>query len=218
VIFAWNAPAQVNTNYSLPNVALVPTVTPSGTTLFASTAAPSPFPDPLASRGAAPDQTPTVYGVFPDYYWRAYLGYSFFRFYITSKPDITKNTNGLDLGIVYYPHLGWIGIEGQFVGEYGGLFNNSLKFGFGGGGVRFRWSAPRQAEVWGHVLVGGTKFIPQTAFGSQGAFAWEVGGGVDLGSHRSRFAIRAEADMIATFFFSTYQYSPRFAGGIVYKY
>jgi hypothetical protein len=212
LILALSVHAQVNANYSLPELSSTPAST--GT---AWATAPPPFSDPVAvSEGTA--QTPTVYGVFPDYYWRIYAGYSFFRFYIASKPSVTVNTNGLDLGIVYYPHVGWIGIEGQFVGEYGGLYGQSLKFGLGAGGVRFRWAAPRQAEVWGHFLVGGTKFIPQTAFGGQGAFAWEVGGGVDLGSHRSRWAIRAEGDLVATYYFSTYQYSPRFAGGIVFKY
>jgi len=212
--------AQANANDSLPEASSLqaPTSLPSETALFALATAAPPRPDPLAAGAAPTQQTPTVYGVFPDYYWRIYTGYSFFRFYIASKPNVTVNTNGLDIGVVYYPHVGWIGIEGQFVGEYGGLFNNSLKFGLGVGGVRFRWSAPRQAEVWGHALVGGTHFIPQTAFGSQGAFAFEAGAGVDLGSHRSRWAIRGEADLVGTRYFSTYQYSPRFAGGVVFKY
>jgi hypothetical protein len=221
LIFALNAHAQTNTDDSLaelsPVQAPAPTVTPIGTAMFALATAPPPFPDPFAASGAGDPQAP-VQGVFRDYYWRIYAGYSFFRFYIASKPTVTVNTNGLDLGIVYYPHVGWIGVEGQFVGEYGGLFDQSLKFGLGLGGVRFRWSAPRQAEVWGHALVGGTRFVPQTAFGGQGAFAFETGAGVDFGSHRRRWAIRGEADLVGTRYFSTYQYSPRFAGGIVFKY
>lgn len=219
LIFSLNVHAQVNTNGSLMEVspAQTPTFAPLGTAMFAL-ATPPPFPDPLPTSSGGSQQTPTVQGVFPDYYWRIYAGYSFFRFYIASRPNVTVNTNGLDLGIVYYPHLGWIGVEGQFVGEYGGLFGQSLKFGLGLGGARFRWSAPRQAEVWGHALVGGTHFIPQTAFGGQGAFAFEAGAGVDLGSHRNRWAIRGEADLVGTRYFSTYQYSPRFAGGVVFKY
>jgi hypothetical protein len=224
VIFALNVHGQVNPSYSLMEPpAQASTINPSGTAMFAlatlpAVSAPTWLPDPLAESAARTQQTSPVYGVFPDYYWRIYTGYSFFRFYIASKPSVTKNTNGLDLGVVYYPHVGWIGIEGQFAGEYGGLYGQSLKFGLGVGGVRFRWSAPREAELWGHVLVGGSQFIPQTAFGGQSAFAYELGGGVDLGSHRKRFAIRAEADLVGTRYFSTYQYSPRVAGGVVFKY
>ena len=220
LIFACHVGAQVNAGDSLPETppAPAPTITAPGTALFALATLPAALPDPLAASSGGPPQVPTVYGVFPDYYWRIYAGYSFFRFYLASKPDITKNMNGIDLGVVYYPHLGWIGIEGQFVGEWGSLFNQSAEFGLGAGGARFRWSAPREAEVWGHALVGGARFVPQTAFGGQGAFAFEAGGGVDLGSHRRRFAVRVEADLVGTRFFSTYQYSPRFAGGIVFKY
>jgi hypothetical protein len=220
LIFALNVHAQVNTNYSLPGVSLiaVPSMTPSEAALLALATAPAAPPDPLADPGAAAQRRPTVYGVFPDYYWRIYAGYSFFRFYIASKPSVTENMNGLDFGVVYYPNVSWLGIEGQFVGEYGGLYNHSSKFALGMGGVRFRWSAPRQAEVWGHALVGGSRFTPQTAFGGQGAFAYELGGGADLGSHRSRWAIRLEGDLVGTFYFSTYQYSPRFAAGVVFKY
>jgi len=220
LIFALHVGAQVNANDSLPETppALAPTLPASGTALFALATLPPAVPNPLAANSEGTPQAPTVYGVFPDYYWRIYAGYSFFRFYIASRPSITKNMNGIDLGVVYYPHLGWIGIEGQFVGEWGSLFNQSSEFGLGAGGVRFRWSAPREAEVWGHVLVGGSRFVPQTSFGGQGAFGFEAGGGVDLGSHRRRFAIRMEGDLVGTRFFSTYQYSPRFSAGIVFKY
>ncbi|HXW61715.1 MAG TPA: hypothetical protein VEJ45_03890 [Candidatus Acidoferrales bacterium] len=222
LIFALNAHAQTTMNDSPAELSPVQpsaaTVTPIGTAMLALATAPPPFPNPLGASSGGSPQVPTVQGVFPDYYWRIYAGYSFFRFYISSKPSVTVNTNGLDFGIVYYPHVGWIGVEGQFVGEYGGLFDQGLKFGLGLGGVRFRWSAPRQAEVWGHALVGGTRFSPQTAFGGQGAFAFEAGAGVDLGSHRKRWAIRGEADLVGTRYFSTYQYSPRFAGGVVFKY
>jgi len=220
LIFALHVDAQVNANDSLPATppAAAPTLPDSGTALFALATLPAALPNPLAADGGGTPQVPTVYGVFPDYYWRIYAGYSFFRFYIASKPSITKNMNGIDLGVVYYPHVGWIGVEGQFVGEWGSLFSQSSEFGLGAGGVRFRWSAPREAEVWGHALVGGARFVPQTSFGGQGAFAFQVGGGVDLGSHRRRFAIRMEGDLVGTRFFSTYQYGPRFAAGIVFKY
>jgi hypothetical protein len=164
------------------------------------------------------DQKPTVYGVFQNYNWQAYIGYSFFRFYIASRPNTVENMNGLNLGIVYYPHGSWYAADGEFMGEFGSLYGNSSKFGMGAGGARFRWSAPRGLEVWGHGLVGGSRFVPQTAFGGQTAFTFEVGGGVDFTHLNSRFALRVQADLVGTRFFSTYQYSPKFALGIVYKY
>jgi len=220
LIFALHAGAQFNTSDSLPEAPLTPapTFATSGTPLFALATPPALPSDPLAAGGGGTPQVPTVHGVFPDYYWRIYASYSFFRFYIASRPSITKNLNGIDLGVVYYPHLGWIGLEGQFVGEWGSLYKQSAEFGLGAGGVRFRWSAPREAEVFGHALVGGARFVPQTALGGQGAFAFEVGGGVDLGSHRRRYAVRLEGDLVGSRFFSTYQYSPRFAAGFVFKY
>lgn len=179
---------------------------------------PLPAPSSAAKASADAQQQPSVYGVFQNYSWQIYAGYSFFRFYIASKPDIIENMNGLDLGIVFYPHGGWIGVEGQFAGEFGSLFGDSSRFALGLGGARFRWSAPRGIEVWIHGMGGGAHFVPQTAFGGQSAWAYEVGGGLDLGSHRSRLVYRVEADLVGTRFFGTYQDSPRIAAGIVYKY
>jgi len=229
LIFALNVRAQVNPNYSLPKVSLTQdtalsssSLPSSGSTLLASSTLsgglfPESTPNSLAASPADP-QRPNVYGVFQNYSLQIYAGYSFFRFYISSKPSLTENMNGLDFGGVYYPHAGWIGVEGQFLIEFGSLFKDSSKLALLSGGARFRWSAPRGAEIWGHALVSHAKFLPQTALGGQTAFGFVVGAGADLGSHRSRFAIRVEGDLVGTRFFSTYQYSPRFAVGIVYKF
>jgi len=226
LIFAFNAHAQINPNYSVPKVVFLQEGTLPASLVASSkisapentspTAFPSADPDSLAANGGQPQRTPT--GVFQIYNWRIYAGYSFFRFYVSSKPDITENMNGFDLGMVFYPHSTWFGVEGQFFLEFGSLFGNSSKFALVSGGPRLRWSAPRGAEIWGHALFGYTHFLPQTALGGQDAFAFEVGGGADLGSHRSRFAIRVEGDVVGSRYFGTYQYSPRFAAGIVYKY
>jgi hypothetical protein len=177
---------------------------------------------PATSGSSAPRdpaaQQPTVYGVFQTFNWQLYAGYAFFRFY--EVPQITQTMNGLELGLVYYPGGKWIGADGEFVGVFGsqpGVCCTS-KFVLGMGGPRFRWSAPRALELWAHGLVGGTHFLPQTPFGSQSAFAYEVGGGVDINAHHRRLAYRLEADMVGTRYFSTYQYSPKVSVGIVYKY
>jgi hypothetical protein len=81
-----------------------------------------------------------------------------------------------------------------------------------------RWSAPRGLELWAHGLVGASHYTPQTAYGNQGAFAYEVGGGLDVTGHHRRFAYRFEANMIGTKYFNTYQVSPMGAAGVVFKF
>jgi len=211
LLFGASAGAQINSDNSLPpapeaGFASAPVTSP---TLLAATATPSSsaFDGPgtpissSAASGAKDAQQPTVYGVFQNYNWQAYVGYSFFRFY--AAPKVTLNMNGVNLGIVYYPRGLWIGADGEFMGEFGSYGRYTAKFALGGGGARFRWSAPRGLEVWGHGIVGGAHFLPQTAYGGQSAFAYEAGGGVDINIHHQRWAVRAQADLVGTRFFST---------------
>lgn len=234
VVFSIRANAQENPNYSLPQVSLVQDSVPSelpavDTQMFAMNTAPvagplagtsSPAPLPSSSSSAAPQDRPSVFGVFQNYSWQIYAGYSFFRFYAVGGPrGITENMNGLDLGIVYFvPKVTWIGIEGQYVGTWGSLFNHGSQFDLGMGGARFRWSIPLGMVIWAHGLGGRTTFIPQTAFGGQNAWAYEVGGGLDIGGHARRWGYRVEADWVGTRYFGTYQNSPRISAGIVFKY
>lgn len=233
LVFALNLHAQVNPNYSLPQISSTdsegaPALTSEAAPLFALATSPeldapgdlrSAAPTSSATSGSDAQQQPTVYGVFQEYNWQIYAGYSFMRFYLISKPNTILTLNGLDLGIVYFiPKVTWLGAEGQFVGEYGGFMGYTAKLAVGMGGLRARWSAPRGIELWAHGLVGGTKFVPQTAFGSDTALAYEAGGGVDVGAHHRRIAYRLELDMVGTRYFSTYQYSPRISVGIVFKY
>jgi hypothetical protein len=163
------------------------------------------------------DQEPQVQGVFKNYNWQATAGYTFFRFY--ELPGVTVNMNGINLGMVYYPGGRWIGADGEFVGGWGSALGGNARYVQGMGGPRFRWSAPRGLELWGHGLLGRANSLPQTSFGGrQGAFAYEVGGGLDFNIHGSRFAYRMSANLVGTRFFSTYQYSPNVSGGIVFKF
>jgi hypothetical protein len=50
------------------------------------------------------------------------------------------------------------------------------------------------------------------------AFSLELGGGVDLMPRHRRLGYRLQADMVATRFFGTYQYSPKISAGIVFKF
>jgi len=81
----------------------------------------------------------------------------------------------------------------KFVGAWGSVGGVSTKYVQAMGGGRARWAAPRGIEVWGHGMVGGSHFLPQTAFGSQTSFAYEIGGGVDLNLHQRRIAYRVSA-------------------------
>jgi hypothetical protein len=158
-----------------------------------------------------------VLSVHQEYSWQAYVGYSFFRFYESSHPTIRENQNGANWSIVYY-WKDWLGFEGEMAATHGDQFHQSSWFLFGGGGPRFRWSGPRGIELWGHALFGGSHFTPQTSFGKQEAFAYEVGGGADFRSPWPRLGYRVGADMVGSHYFSTYQYSPKVFAGIVFKF
>lgn len=172
----------------------------------------------LASSAASAEPEPQyVQSVHQQYSWQAYLGYTFFRFYESSDPTIRENMNGANWSIVYY-WKDWLGIDGEMSATKGTRGNQDSWFLFGGGGPRFRWSGPRGLELWGHALFGGSHFTPQTPFGKQEAWAFEVGGGADINTPNNRFALRIGGDMISSHYFSTYQYSPKISAGLVFKF
>jgi hypothetical protein len=222
------ARAQANSDNSLPiapaATAATTGIAPVEPSLFAGGATPgfTATSGPVTTASGASDpastdqQQPSVFGVFQSYNWQVNGGFTFMRLYVV--PRVTENMGGVNLGLVYYPGGKWFAGEGEFDGVWGNAFNQSSKFVMGLGGGRVRWSAPLGLEVWGHGLVGGANFLPQTSFGSQGAFAYVVGGGVDLNVHQRRFAYRVSADLVATRFFSTYQYSPKVSIAFVYKF
>jgi hypothetical protein len=169
-----------------------------------------------SSQGPSPSRAPSVQSVFATYNWEAYVGYTFFHFDIT--PSFSKNTNGLNVSVQYYPRTGAFGIDGEGVATFASIANQTGKFWAGMGGGRYRFAAPRGIEIWVHGLVGGAKFLPQTALGDQTGFAYETGAGVDVGAFNHRLAFRFAGDMIGTRFFGTNQFSPKFSAGIVFKY
>jgi hypothetical protein len=182
-----------------------------------STAAPESDAASLSSeRPSAPRPQRSVVNVFQSYSFQVYLGYTFLRFY--EAPGLTQSRNGFDTSAVYYYKAGTIGLDGSLLGAFGSQSPYSSKFAFVGGGPRYRWSAPRNVDLWVHGLVGRSHYTPQTAFGKQGAFGYEIGGGVDVNAHHQRLAYRFEANMIGTRFFGTDQVSPMGAAGIVWKF
>ena len=140
----------------------------------------APAADPAATPAwalSAPAEPPQgVYGVFQDFNFQAYAGYTFFRFY--ALPNLTENMNGLNFSVVYYPHGHRIGADGEIIAAFGSAAGVSSKFVSGVGGARYRRSGPRGLEVWAHGLVGGAHFLPQTPYGGLNAFSLELGGGV----------------------------------------
>lgn len=181
-----------------------------------SAALPAALPEPA---GASFPQV-SVQSVFPSYSWQLYGGYTFIRVY--AFPGREVNRNGFDLSISYYPHSGHFGVEGAETTAFGSVSNGGLNeksdFVFAGGGLRFRWSAPRGTELWAHGLAGDANFGPSIASFSQNAIAYELGGGLDVNAHRQRLALRFEADMVGTRFYTVTQYSPKFSVGLVFKF
>lgn len=166
-----------------------------------------------AAAGAPPQG---VYGVKPVYPFEAYVGYTFFRFY--EIPGTNVNMNGLNFSIVYYARS-WIGADGEFVLTLGNQYPYQARFLLGLGGVRVRATPfQRNIEIWAHALAGATHFTPQTAYGKQGAFAYELGLGADLNLPHPRYAIRVSADMVGSTYFGTYQLSPKISVGFVYRF
>jgi hypothetical protein len=196
---------------------LAPSTLTSPTAPAASaTIAPAPFAMASNASPASPAADPQgVQGVFVTYNWQAYFGYTFTRFY--EVPGRQVDTNGFNYSMVYYI-WDWFGLDGEFAATHDTQFSFNGWLLFGGGGPRFRWSGPRGLELWGHVLLGYSHLTPQTSYGSQDAFAYTAGGGADINILRSRWALRLGADMLATRYFGTYQFSPKAFGGLVFKF
>jgi hypothetical protein len=170
---------------------------------------------PASSDPAAAQEVP-VYGVRPEYAWQFYAGYTFFNFY--EVPNLTNLENGFDMGLTYFPNKGWIGAEGDLQATFGHQAGCTSRFVLASGGLKLRWAGPRGVQFFVHGLAGGAHFFPQTAFGSQSAFGYQGGGGVDITRGYHRMGIRAEVDAVGTRFFRTYQYSPKFSLGVVFNF
>jgi hypothetical protein len=173
---------------------------------------------PAASAGPSPmpAEPQGVYGVFRDFNFQAYAGFTYVRFY--ELPNTTGNLDGFNFSVVYYPHTGRLGLDGEFAAVFAPQngVNTTLVLGMGGG--RFRLTGDRGLVPWVHALVGGAHFTPQTPYGGESAFAFEAGGGIDLDRHNRRLGYRLQADLVGTYFFGTYQYNPKISVGIVYKF
>lgn len=213
LVVASGAGAQVNfSSYSLASSPLNGTIAapaPIAQNVFM----PAIFADPALMLPAPEPQG--IQGVFENYSWQGYVGYTFLRAYVA--PGTAVNQNGVNASVVWF-YRDWIGFDGELMGAYGTLSGDSSWTFFGGAGPRLRWVGPRNLQVFAHGLVGYAHLTPQTPFGGENAFAYELGGGVDLMPPHHRFGYRLEADMLGTRYFSVYQYSPKVSAGIVFKF
>src|SRR5271163_746516 len=205
-------PATPDLAVNAPTISLTPFSAAPVNTPPGGLAPSTPLSLSLMPAPAAPPQDVT--SVFENYAWQLYGGYTFLHFY--ELPGITSSMNGFNFSVVYY-WKDWFGVDGEFAATHATQDNVSSWFLFGGGGPRFRWSARKGIEVWAHALVGGSHFTPQTPAGSQQAFAYELGGGVDL-PFKPRWAIRLGADALNTSYFNTHQYSPVAHAGLVFRF
>ena len=189
------------------SVALVPSVTLPDSTAGGASA---------SNSASAPQTQNKVLNVFHTYAFQAYGGYTFVRFY--AFPNLAANRNGVDVSMSYFFRKGLFGVEGAVTGTFGSIGGETSDFAFVGGGPRFRWSAWRGLQVWGHGLVGDGHFSPQFSHLTTDGLSYELGGGVDIPSHWRRFMYRGEVDMIGSRLYSTTQYSPKVSAGIVFEF
>jgi|HubBroStandDraft_6_1064221.scaffolds.fasta_scaffold00456_8 hypothetical protein len=170
---------------------------------------------PAAPTPAEPAEPQVVQGVFQNFYWQAYVGFTYLRFF--EVPGVQVNTEGVNFGVVYY-FKDWLGADGEFVGTFAPAPGCLAKYLMGMGGIRVRHSMQHNIEVWAHGLIGAATFRPQTAYGNQTSYGYEVGGGVDLNTHHRRLAYRVSLDAAGTTYFNTYQVSPKVSAGVVFKF
>jgi hypothetical protein len=169
--------------------------------------------DPVPAPSPAPPQD--VYGVFQTYTMEVYFGYTFYRFY--EIPSITQNMNGFNFSMQYFIK-DWFGLDGEYMSTWGSQSGYTAHGCFGGGGPRFRWSLGRGIEIWGHGMIGGSCFNVQTPYGGRTSLSYQLGAGIDINAHHHRWAYRFAGDMVGTTFYNTYQYSPKFSAGVVFKF
>ena len=170
-----------------------------------------PAPDVPWSRG---DQGPGIHGVYGDTYTQVSVGYTYFRFY--QVPGAEQNLNGVNASAQYYLK-DWVAADGEAFGTFGSLGGQSSNFVFIGGGARVRHVMHSGIEVWAHGLVGYAHFNPSTIFGRPDGVAFETGGGVDFGKPHKRWGYRLQADLVGSYLFGSYQYSPKVSAGLVFK-
>ena len=177
----------------------------------------TPAPDfnglfPAARQSAAPQE---IKGVFGDYSTQVFVGFTYFPFY--KVPGTVENMPGADISMAYYLKYS-VAADVEGFGAIGSNNGQATHFVFFGAGPRVRYVTSRGPEFWAHVLVGFAHSGPETVFVNPTGFAFEAGGGVDFGQPHRRWVYRLQGDLVGTRLFGTYQYSPKVAAGVVFKF
>ncbi len=157
-----------------------------------------------------------IYGVTPDFNWQVYGGFTYSRLY--QVPGTTVNLAGFDFALAYYPHIRWIAAEGDISATFGSQSGQSSQLVTEMGGIKLQLPGEHGSSFWIHGLAGGAYLAPKTVYGGQRAFSYEFGAGVDLAHRASQISYRVEGDIVGTFLFGTYQYSPKVSVGLVYRF
>lgn len=167
---------------------------------------------PATSQSAAPQE---IKGVFGDYSTQVFAGFTYFPFY--KVPGTVENMPGADISMAYYLKY-LVAADVEAFGAIGSNNGQATHFVFFGGGPRVRYVTSRGPEIWAHALVGFAHSGPESVYVNPTGFAFEAGGGVDFGQPHRRWVYRLQGDLIGTRLFGTYQYSPKVAAGIVFKF
>ncbi len=142
---------------------------------------------------AAPPQDVT--SVFETYAWQLYGGYTFLRFY--ELPGITPNMNGFNFSVVYY-WKDWLGARWRIRRDSRNSRATLAPGSCSAAAVRV-FVGPRKKESnsgrmpWSAIRTSRRRRPPAI----QHAFAYELGGGVDL-PFKPRWALRLGADAMCT--------------------
>jgi hypothetical protein len=161
---------------------------------------------------AVPPPPPVEY--YPSYAFQGFIGFDYFRFY--EVPGIRINMPGVYGSMAYYLTRN-LGVEGVLAGGFGNQYGEKARMSFVGAGARFRYPVGYRIEPFVHADFGHSHYVPQTAYGSQGAMGVVAGGGVDYRLRRW-ISIRGEGNVLFTRFFGANQYSPLIVGGVVFNY
>jgi opacity protein-like surface antigen len=120
----------------------------------------------------------------------ASIGYSYFR--LGGSGGI--NQNGISGSVAYNPNR-WLGLVGD-IGVYHasprGVSVNTYTFLFG---PRLSLRNPSKVTPFGQALFGGSRLTASSGIGSSNAFAYSVGGGVDI-ALLPHLALRPQLDYV----------------------
>ena len=153
---------------------------------------------PLCAHGQLLDNKLQVFG-----------GYSYMRF---SNPP-AANFYGWEAS-GEYKYYRWLGIVGDFSGNYGtwnGVHSSVQTYMFG---PEFSW--PSRISPFLHLLAGAGHFKAGAA--STTAIATDIGGGVDIRLVHGVSWRAVEADRVLTHFFGPSQSNTRLSTGIVIRF